>query len=177
MYINMNDNQIIDIGIIVKDLKELLDNVKERFSNVSLKKENAIDNIVKKYSQNNDFLNKLEIIKSLSDKLLDKLEPLKDFHEEFIAFLSIQNMIEYIIGDIRKYILFSSFIHELISSFYKIINIKIDSMKNTKIHNYEKFFKSYEEKLFKQEEFFYLNIYENTHKYDDLIADVTNILW
>lgn len=177
MYVHIEYQQIIDVGSIVKNLKELLDSVIDRFSNIQFKKENSIDNIVEKYSNNKEFLDKLDIIVSLTDELVDKLELLNDFQEEYLACLSLQNMIKYVVGDIRKYILFSSFIGDLISSFYNLITIKIDLVKKGRITDYDKFLSEYNVTLYKQEEFFYLNIYENTHEYDDLINEVTNVLW
>ena len=85
-------------------------------------------------------------------------------------------MVEYVVGDIRRYILFSSFIKDIISSFYNLINNKIDLMKKRRIDDYNKVLSDYNLTLYKQEEFFYLYIYENTHEHDDLIKEVTNIL-
>ena len=172
----MNEKLIFDISNIVNDLKKLLDGFIERFSNIERKGE-SINKVVKKFTNDNEFLKKLDFINTLSDNLLDKLEALNDFKEEYNAFLSIKNMLNYIIEDIKRYILFCSFVNDLISSFYNIIEIKINLIKNGNREDYENFFKIFDEKLFNQEEFFYLNIYRNTHQHDDLIAEVTNVLW
>ncbi len=173
----MEDKRIIDVGCIVRNLKELLDSVIERFSSIQVKKENSIDNIVVKYSADKEFLEKLDCIVYLTDELVDRLEVLKDFQDEYLACLSLQNMVEYVVGDIRRYILFSSFIKDLIFSFYNLIISKIDLMKKGRINDYNKVLSDYNLNLYKQEEFFYFKIYENTHEHDDLIKEVTNILY
>ena len=50
-------------------------------------------------------------------------------------------------------------------------------MKKGRIDDYNKVLSDYNITLYKQEEFFYLNIYEKTSEHDDLIKEVTNILW
>ncbi len=50
-------------------------------------------------------------------------------------------------------------------------------LKNDEYEKYNEIYKSFDENLFKHEEFFYLNIYPHTHQYDDLIDEITNILW
>ena len=50
MYVHREYKQIIDLGSIVRNLKELLDSVVERFTNIQFKKENSLDNIVEKMS-------------------------------------------------------------------------------------------------------------------------------
>ena len=177
MYVHREYKQIIDLGSIVRNLKELLDSVVERFTNIQFKKENSLDNIVEKYSTNKELLEKLDDIVNLIDELVDRLDVLNDFQEEYLACLSLQNMVKYVVGDIRKYILFSSFIKDSISSFYNLITSKIDLMKKGRIDDYNKVLSDYNITLYKQEEFFYLNIYEKTSEHDDLIKEVTNILW
>ena len=107
---------------------------------------------------------------------MGRLEVLKEFQEEYLACLSLQNMVEYVVGDIRRYILFSSFIKDLISSFYNTLTTKIDLMKKGRINDYNNVLSDYNLTLYNQEEFFYLNIYENSHEHDDLIKEITNIL-
>ena len=173
----MDRKYIIDVNCIVNDLKNLLGNIVNTFSNIHFKNEKAINNLVKNYSNDNEFLEKLNNIKMLTNEICDKLEALNFFKREFYAFLSIQNMVCYVVEDIMMFILHSSFIMELISSFYRLINIKINLMKKDGLDKYEKSYKEFDDYLLEKEEFFYLKIYKCTHQFDDLIVEVTNILW
>ena len=177
MYSNMSNNSIIDSDKAINDLKELLDKFIEKFSNLKIKKEDSVENLVKKYSADEEFQKKLKIINCLMNDISDKLEALDSFENEFHNFLSIQNMIRYITRNIEKYISYSTFVKELTSSFCELINAKIRLTKNEEFEKYDRIYKSFDDYLFKHEEFFYLTIYESSHKYDDLIRKVNNILW
>ena len=50
-------------------------------------------------------------------------------------------------------------------------------LKSNEYEKYNEIYKSFDDVLFKNEEFFYLNIYQHSHQYDDLIDEITNILW
>jgi len=105
------------------------------------------------------------------------LESLKNFENEFHNFLSIQNMIGYITCSIEKYAAYSDFVNELTSSFCDLINTKIRMIEYNEYENYEKIYNAFDDYLYGHEEFFYLNIYEPTHQYDELIREVNNLLW
>lgn len=177
MHINMDEKSKMNLDNIIAELKKLLDSFIEKFSNLNLKKQYSIETLVKKYSSDEEFLKKLDNINYLMNDISDKLEELDCFENEFHNFLSIQNMISYITMDIEKYILFSYFVKELTSSFYELINTKIRLIENKQFKNYNEIYKSFNDNLFNHEEFFYLNIYEPTHQYDNLIREVNNILW
>lgn len=176
MYSNIYSNEVLDINNIIHELNELLDNIYNRFFNYKSSKENSMDALVKKYSNDSQFLKSLVTIKNLSDKLADKLELLDSYKYEFYSFLSIKNMICYIIDDIECYLSYSSFASDLISLFNDLIDDKVKCMKNNS-GNYDEIFSHFKERLNEFEEFFYLNIYKCTYEYDDLIDEVTNILW
>ena len=176
MYENMDGKYISDVNCIVNDLKNLTGNIENRFSNFQFKDENVSDNFLST-SNDKELYEELNNIKKLTDEICDKLEGLNSFTKEFHAFLSIQNMVGYIVEDLGRFILHSSFILELISSFYRLISIKRNIMKKDDLDNYEKSYKEFEDYLSEKEEYFYLNIYKCTHQYDDLIVQVTNILW
>lgn len=177
MYINISNKSVLDLNNLLTDLKELLERFSLKFQQYISSGDESMNHLVKRYSNNNKFLEKLNIIKKLSEDLADKLEGLDLFEMEFNRFLSIQNMINYIIDDIGKYILYSSFLYEIISSFCNLIDIKINFINKNDFEDYSKYYNQFDEFLFKQEEFFYLNIYENTHQYDELIKEVNNMFW
>lgn len=177
MYIDMDEKSILNLDNVIWEFKKLLDSFIEKFSNSNLKNHYSTETLVNKYFSDEEFLKKLGVINGLMDDISNKLEALDYFENEFHNFLSIQNMIRYIMGNIEKYILFSSFIKRLTSSFCELINTKIKLIKNGEYEKYNGIYKSFDDYLFNQEEFFYLNIYEPTHQYDDLIREVNNILW
>ena len=161
---------IIDINKIVSDLKELLDKIINKLSLNNLKYE-SIDELVELYSNDKDFCRDLETMKSNFTEIALLLESSDFFSEEYFDFLSIKNMCNYIINDIKLYILHSSFISSLLLNFFKLIRSKIvdDSF-------YCDIYRTFEKFLDKQERIFYLNVFEGTPEYDDLVDEVTNIL-
>ncbi|MBQ6100113.1 MAG: hypothetical protein IJL02_09695 [Methanobrevibacter sp.] len=176
MYVNMNDKNILEISRFVQDLKNILDYIGEKFHNIHFKKENSLDNLVSLYSENQEFLDKLGLINELMNNISNKLEGLDYFQDEFYFFLPICSMISYIINDIRKYILFSSFVRNLSLLFCDLITTKISQIKSSSLNEYEEDFNLFKRNFFNQKEFFYSNIYECSHQYDDLIVEVANIL-
>lgn len=168
MYINMDEKSMMNLDEIITEFKQIFDSIIEKFSNSYLKKQ---------YSVDEEFLKKLDDINDLMNDISNKLEALNCFEKEFHNFLSIQNMIGYIIKDTEKYFKHSSFVKKLASLFCELIHTKIMLLKNDEYEKYNEIYKSFDENLFKHEEFFYLNIYQHTHQYDDLIDEITNILW
>ena len=173
----MDEKSMMNFDKITTDLKKLLDSFKEKLSNLNFKKQHSFLYLVKKYSDDEEFIKKLASINNLMNDIADKLEVLDSFENEFHNFLSIQNMIRYITGDIGRYFCHLTFVRELTSSFYDLINTKIRLIENNEYESYNEIYKTFDDYLFKQEEFFYLNIFEPTHKYDDLIDEITKILW
>ena len=177
MYISMDEKSMMSLDEILTEFKQIFDSIMEKFSNISLKKQYSVDALVNRYSEDKKFLKKLDNINDLMKEISDKLEALHDFENEFHNFLSIQNMVGYIIKDIEKYFKYSSFVNELTSSFCELIHTKIMLLKSNEYEKYNEIYKSFDDVLFKNEEFFYLNIYQHSHQYDDLIDEITNILW
>ena len=173
----MNVNKALtDIDQTVIDLKELLENVSGKFKNYIFK-EHSIDDLVKRFSNDDAFSVKLKRIKKLTEDIADKLECLELFENEFVRFLSIQDMIEYIIGDIERFVLYSSFVNDLTSLFCNLINEKIKLFKCNALKSYDEIYDEFNNELFKKEEFFNLNIYVSDNQNDELIMKVNNILW
>lgn len=96
---------------------------------------------------------KLKRIKKLTEDIADKLECLELFENEFVRFLSIQDMIEYIIGDIERFVLYSSFVNDLTSLFCNLINEKIKLFKCNALKSYDEIYDEFNNELFKKEEF------------------------
>lgn len=175
MYVGMNDRNIIDLNTIVNDLKSLLDSIYDNFSSIRLIKETSLDDLVTIYSNDKEFLNKLNLIIKLSDDIAETLEGLNLFQEEFYYYLSIRNMINYILRNIKYYILYSSFVHDLSVLFCNLINIKIAHLRNSTLNHYTNEFELFNKFYYEKKEFFYSNIYICSHEYDELVGEVTRI--
>lgn len=175
MYVGMNDRNIIDLNTIVNDLKSLLDSIYDNFSSIRLIKETSLDDLVTIYSNDKEFLNKLNLIIKLSDDIAETLEGLNLFQEEFYYYLSIRNMINYILRNIKYYILYSSFVHDLSVLFCNLINIKISHLRNSTLNHYTNEFELFKKFYYEKKEFFYSNIYICSHEYDELVGEVTRI--
>lgn len=176
MYVNVN-KKLIDINNIVNDLKEKVKRISDKFPSVKLKKQVTMDNLVIKYTNDKDFQKMLDNIKVLLDDICEKLELLESFKKEFHNFLSIQSMMAFIIEDAKRYISYFYFVKELTVSFCELITTKISLIKDNDFEKYDAIYRKFDENLFKQEEFFYLNICDYSGRYDKLIDEVTNILW
>ena len=174
MYVDMNDKNIIDLNSIVNDLKSLLDSIYDKFSSIRLN-ETSLDDLVTSYSNDNEFINKLNLIIKLSDDIAETLEGLELFQEEFFFYLSIRNMINYILRNIKYYILYSSFVHDLSVLFCNLIKIKITHLRNSTLNDYTNEFELFKKFYFEKKEFFYSNIYICSHEYDELVGEVTEI--
>ena len=130
----------------------------------------SFEEVVEIYSNDKNFLKKLEYIKSLLDDIDELMEGIEIKYDEYYNFLSIKNMISYIAGDVRKYLKYSSFVLLLLKDFDNLLDCQNDQ-------DYYNIYKKFDIELYKQEDIFYTEIFEYTHEYDDLIDKVTNILW
>lgn len=82
------------------------------------------------------------------------------------------NNVGYILNDINLFLNYLSFVDELLVNFFNLIHMKLLNKKGYSDH-YDKFCKY----LDGQEDFFYMEIFEYDDGYEDLIVEVTNILW
>ena len=130
----------------------------------------SFDELAEVYSNDKNFLNKLDYIKNLLDDIDELMEDINFKYDEHYNFSSIKNMVTYIVSDVGKYLKYSSFIIILLTDF----NNLLDSQNNP---DYENIYKKFDIELYKQEDIFYTEIFEYTHEHDDLIDKVTNILW
>lgn len=188
-YINFNFN--IGINEFMCSFKEFFKRIKDILSQKVFKKENqSIDELVDLYSQDEEFLNNLNSLKTLLDGIKGLLKEVSFIRDEYISFLSIRNMISYILDDLYKFFRYYDFIRSLISSFRNLIVKEIEIYQKFDINDYDKTevlvnsFLSYYEKVYdefddfmdQQENYFYTEIFDYSDKYDDLIVDVTKAL-
>lgn len=171
MYYNVNRETINNINNVVENLKKLLNKIIEKLS-FSNQRIDSHDELVEFFANDEGFCNDLKAMKTFLEEISLILEPLDIFLYEFNDFLSIKLMCNYIIDNLRLYVQYSLFINSLLSNFFNLIHSKINNDKSQYNEVYSKFEKFLDEK----EKIFYLEIYEGTHKYDDLIDEVTSIL-
>ena len=164
MYVNRKNN--------FDTLKDIYEKIHDVFSNIQIGKDKSIDELVNIYSNDAEFLNELKIITKSMDELVSILNTIDSLKKELIHFLSIQRMINYMLKDIKLFLIHLSFIDDLLVNFFNLIHAKLTD-KNHYNKHYDKFF-TY---LDNQEDFFYTKIFEYDGEYEELIVEVTNILW
>ena len=171
MYYNVNNETVNNINDVADNLKKLLNKIIGKLSFNSLQIGSS-EELVELFANDEDFCNDLKSMKTFMEEISLILEPLDIFLYEFYDFLSIRVMCNYIIDNLELYLQHSSFINSLLSSFFNLIHSKINKDKSQYTEVYDTFEKFLDEK----EKIFYLEIYEGTHEYDDLIDEVTNML-
>lgn len=164
MYVNSNNN--------FNALKDIYEKIQDVFSNIKTGKDKSIDELVKIYSNDVEFLNELKIINKSLDEIGSILNTGDSLKKELIHFLSIQRMINYMLKDIKLFLIHLSFIDDLLVNFFNLIHIRLTD-KNHYDEYYDKFFIY----INNQEDFFYTKIFEYNGEYEELIVEVTNILW
>ena len=130
----------------------------------------TLEELVEIYSNDKNFLNRLDHIKSLLDDIDELMEYIDFRYDEYYNFSSIKNMVTYIASDVEKYLKYSPFIITLLTDFNNLLDRQNDP-------DYNDIYKKFDIKLYKQEDIFYTEIFEYTHEHNDLIDKVTNILW
>ena len=144
--------------------------IKDKFHKEELDEELSFEDLVEMYSKDNDFLNKLDFIKTSLDEIDELIEDVNFTYGEYYNFLSIKDMITYITSDVSKFLKHSHFIITLLTSFN-------DLMDSQNCSDYEAIYQEFDKWLYKKEDIFYTVIFESSHEYDELIDKVTNILW
>ena len=81
-------------------------------------------------------------------------------------------MVNYLVEHIRLFLINIAFINNLFNEFFKLIHRKL--LAND---NYEDYYCNFIKFLEKQKDFFYMEIYEYDGDYENLIIEITNILW
>lgn len=180
----MNDISLYTQNTIVRDsmyvnrknnfdtLKDIYEKIHDVFSNIQIGKDKSIDELVKIYSNDDEFLNELKIINKSMDEIVSILNTSDSLKKELIHFLSIQRMINYMLNDIKLFLIHLSFIDDLLINFFNLVHVKlIDN------NHYDEYYDKFFAYLDNQEDFFYTRIFEYNDEYEELIVEVTNILW
>ena len=131
MYVNSNNN--------FNALKDIYEKIQDVFSNIKTGKDKSIDELVKIYSNDVEFLNELKIINKSLDEIGSILNTGDSLKKELIHFLSIQRMINYMLKDIKLFLIHLSFIDDLLVNFFNLIHIRLTD-KNHYDEYYDKFF-------------------------------------
>ena len=165
MYVNVENNNL-------NALKCIYEKIHEFFDGIHADKNDSIEELIELYSNDDNFLNEKKIISESLNEIVSILKPLDGLQYELYHFMSIRRIICYILNDINIFINNLSFVYELLVNFFNLIHMKLLNKKGYS-DNYDKFCKY----LDSQEDFFYTEIFEYDDKYEDLIVEVTNILW
>ena len=105
MYVNRKNN--------FDTLKDIYEKIHDVFSNIQIGKDKSIDELVKIYSNDDEFLNELKIINKSMDEIVSILNTSDSLKKELIHFLSIQRMINYMLNDIKLFLIHLSFIDDV----------------------------------------------------------------
>ncbi|WP_298498791.1 hypothetical protein [uncultured Methanobrevibacter sp.] len=153
-------------------LDEIYRKIRKIFTNVKTQKEYSLEELIEIYSNDAVFLRDLKVIEISMSEIADILEPIEILEKEYYNFLTIRRMINYILNEIKLFIVHLNFIEELLINFFNIIHQKLNSD-----GNYQELYSTFVTNLEKQKVFFFEKIFEFSDDYNDLIVDVTNVLW
>ena len=167
-YINANVN--VNADDFLSLFRKLYNFIKDKFHKKEPDEELSFEELVEMYSKDNDFLNKLDYIKTSLEEIDELMEDVNFTYDEYYNFLSIKDMITYIASDVGKFIKHSQFIITLLTAFNGLMDSQDDS-------NYGAIYQKFDKWLYQKEDIFYTEIFESSHEYDELIDKVTNILW
>lgn len=162
--VNGNNNIINDFLDIIK---KFYNSVKNKFTKND---EMTSDEFINKYSEDKEFLKHLNYIKVSLNEISDIMEQIDFKYDEYYNFLSIKKMIIYIVNDFEKYFKYYNFMVNLLKNFNDLI------IKENQLEDYMEEYKHFDDFLYKQEDFFYTEIFDSNSKYNDSIDKVTNIL-
>lgn len=168
MYVTMDEKEIN-----LDNLNEIYRKICEIFSNVKPHMELSINELVQLYSSDKDFLNDMNYIgESLSEiaKILVSIDILEN---EFILFLSIKRMIDYLLNDVELFIDYLFFIDDLLMNFFNLIHHKI----HNSYDDYKKEYDLFVIYLNDKKEFFYTKIYQYSGKFEKTVIEINNLLW
>lgn len=130
----------------------------------------SLDEFINKYSEDDEFLNYIDYIKSSLNEISEMITQINFDYDEYYNFASIKKMIIYIIDHLEKYFYYSSFIVLLLKNFNDLI------IKEKQLDDYKEEYEKFDIFLYEQEDYFYTEIFEHDSKYDDAIDNVTKIL-
>ena len=151
-------------------LNDIYQKIREIFSNFKPQSDVPIEKVIQIYSNDNDFLKEISVIEDSLSEIADILAQMGN--KEFSYFLSIRHMIGYILKDVKLFIIYMPFVDNLLINFFNFIHSKL--IGNNDYEGNDEIFVDF---LEKQKDYFYDNIFECSGEYEDLIIEVTNILW
>lgn len=151
-------------------LKDIYQKIREIFSNFKLQSDVPIEKVIQIYSNDNNLLKEISVIEDSLSEIADILAQIGN--KELFYFLSIRHMIGYILKDVKLFIIYMPFVDNLLINFFKFIHSKLIGD-----NDYEENDEIFADFLEEQKDYFYDNIFEYTGEYEDLIIEVTNILW
>lgn len=155
----MNSNYLDEIKAFFNILKSHFDKLFSYFKHIK----NNIQEIISEM-----YKISIKEIKSELFFIASKLKESSYFNEEFLDFLRIKEMIEYIIDNgLNKNF---EFAESLLNKFSKLLYNKVN------FNNYAEYYVGFSNELDSDEEFFYTEIYVPSHEYDETIVKITNIL-
>lgn len=167
-YLNANVN--VNADDFLSLFRKLYNFIKDKFHKKEPDEELSFEELVEMYSKDNDFLNKLDYIKTSLEEIDELMEDVNFTCDEYYNFLSIKDMIIYIVSDTAKFFKHSHFIITLLMAFNGLMG-RQDEL------DYESIYQEFDKWLYEKEDIFYTEIFEYTHEYDEFIDKVTNILW
>lgn len=165
VYVNMDKNQRN-----FNSLNDIYQKIREIFSNFKLQSDVPIEKVIQIYSNDNNLLKEISVIEDSLSEIANILAQIGN--KELFYFLSIRHMIGYILKDVKLFIIYMPFVDNLLINFFKFIHSKLIGD-----NDYEENDEIFADFLEEQKDYFYDNIFEYTGEYEDLIIEVTNILW
>lgn len=151
-------------------LNDIYQKIREIFSNFKLQSDVPIEKVIQIYSNDNNLLKEISVIEDSLSEIADILAQIGN--KELFYFLSIRHMIGYILKDVKLFIIYMPFVDNLLINFFNFIHSKL--IGNNDYEGNDEIFVDF---LEKQKDYFYDNIFEYFGEYEDLIIEVTNILW
>ena len=160
----------------LSDKIEIDMNIKKRLENLLKKISNNLKSLYDRRSAN--YQQKLVII--IQNELINIaniLKPLEIFRVEYMEFLKIKTMLSYILENINGIDFdHTKLIFESIYNFNDLIKFKIRLMDDGSLDEYYVELKKFISYLKDLESFFYLDVYEGTGEFDDVIIEMSEVL-
>lgn len=142
---------------------------------------NTISNTLTSLNNKNDEEKSLELISSMKEYLLDFalfLKELKEFQKEFSFFLVIRRMLNYVLDNYgslcssKRSVIFDS-----LFKFFELLRIKLSFLEGIySKSSYLSYFNEFDTYLDEVKMEYYLNIYQRTGEFDDVIPRISQIL-
>lgn len=168
MYVTMDKKETN-----LDNLNEIYNKIREIFSNVKKQNELSIDELVRLYSHDETFLKDLHYIEESLTEITNILAQIDILEKEFLNFLSIKRMIDYLLNDIKLFIVYLFFIEDLLMNFFNLIHHKLQKADNDYQKEYDLFVCYVNDK----KEFFYTKIYKYSGEFEKTVIEINNLLW